>query len=82
MLWLTAFFMDMVKMVDQKKIENFRKKIEVAYKRHPTGCGGSFGEILCYEIHESGLTFLWLAKKWNISVSFLGDLISDHCKKL
>ena len=30
----------------------------------------------------TGLTFKELAKKWGISVSFLGELIADHCKKL
>ena len=25
--------------------------IERLYEQHPTGCGGSFGEILCFEIH-------------------------------
>ncbi len=63
-------------------IKDFRNKIEKDYQKHPTGCGGSFGEILCYEIHKNNLTFLWLAKKWRISVSFLGKLIADHCKKL
>ena len=31
---------------------------------------------------ETGLTFKELARKWGISVSFLGELIADHCKKL
>ena len=31
---------------------------------------------------ETGLTFKELAEKWGISVSFLGELIADHCKKL
>lgn len=47
---------------------------------------GSFGEILCGELHgsgdESGLTFKALATKWNISLSTLGELIWDHCKRL
>lgn len=74
-------------------IKQFRQQIETAYALAPTGGGGSFGEILCYEIHsqpvnprmnlnESGLTFKELAAKWGISVSFLGELIADHCKKL
>ncbi len=72
-----------------KKIISFRNKIEDEYRNNPTGCGNSFGEILCYEIHhgsdgehEGGLTFLWLAEKWHISVTFLGEVISDHCAKL
>jgi len=29
-----------------------------------------------------GLTFRELAKKWGISITFLGELIADHCKEL
>lgn len=29
----------------------FRKHIEEIYRFHPTGCGGGFDEILCYELH-------------------------------
>jgi len=78
----------------QSKIKQFRELVEDVYEYYPTGCGGSFGEILCYEIHENpinprmkyndgsrGLTFLELAEKWGISVVFLGELIADHCKK-
>lgn len=62
------------------------------------GLYGDFGEILCFEIHsqpvnprmrcktttgfETGLTFKELAQKWGISVSFLGELIADHCERL
>jgi len=56
--------------------------IEEQYEQMPTGCGGSFGELLCYEIHENGLTFMWLAEKWGISLPALGELIWDHCKRL
>jgi len=80
-------------------IKEFRNHIEGAYNKAPTGCGGGFDEILCYELHtqpvnprmthktlndgfETGLTFKELAEKWGISVEFLGELISDHCKKL
>ena len=63
-------------------LEYYRNSIIEQYKDNPTGCGGSFGELLCYEIHENGLTFLWLAEKWGISVSLLGELIRDHCYKL
>jgi len=34
------------------KIEKFRNHIEKIYAHHPTGCGGSFDELLCYEIHD------------------------------
>lgn len=59
-----------------------RKRIEEAYQNNPTGCGGSFGEILCWEIHTNGLTFEWLAEKWGVSLPTLGELIWDHCKRL
>lgn len=32
--------------------------------------------------YQTGLTFKELAHKWGISVTFLGELIADHCKKL
>ncbi len=80
-------------------INNFREHIEKMYQFYPTGCGGSFGELLCYELHtqpvnprmnhktfsggfDTGLTFKELAEKWGISISFLGELILDHCEKL
>ncbi len=63
-------------------LETIRDRIEDQYKDNPTGTGGSFGEILCHEIHENGLTFLWLAAKWGISVTAVGELIYDHCKRL
>ncbi len=69
--------------------QNFRDQIEDRYKDNPTDAGNSFDEILCYEIHhgsdgehEGGLTFRWLALKWQITVDFLGVLISDHCSAL
>ena len=79
---------------NDKKINEFRRQIEDRYTVR-----GSFGGILCYELHEqpdnprmkhktsndgfcTGLTFKELAKKWGISVTFLGELIADHCKKL
>lgn len=83
----------------QVEIEKFRDHIVKTYSHCPTGGGGSFGELLCHEIHgqpvnprmrcktmndgfETGLTFRELAKKWGISVTFLGELIADHCRKL
>ncbi len=30
----------------------------------------------------TGLTFKELANKWGISVTFLGELIADHCERL
>lgn len=87
-------------MKNKDKIQRFRNHIEeIYYKGNVNTNGGSFGEIICYELHEqpvngrmriktctdgfsTGLTFKELAKKWGISVSFLGELIADHCKKL
>ncbi len=59
-----------------------RRLIEEQYRAEPTGCGDSFGEILCYELHFNGLTFKWLSEKWGISLPTLGELIWDHCKRL
>ena len=75
------------------KIKAYREYIEYAYQNQQFGFSGGFDEILCYELHsnpvnprleigEKGLTFKELAQKWGISMSFLGELIADHCKKL
>ncbi len=69
-------------MTEETHLSNIRRRIGEQYRSHPTGCGGSFGELLCYEIHTNGLTFIWLAKKWGISLPTLGELIWDHCKRL
>lgn len=79
-------------MHEESHIESLRNTIVEQYKDSPTGCGSSFGEILCYEQHSGkggnadfdagGLTYLWLAKKWGIPVSLLGSLIKDHCDRL
>ena len=69
-------------MTEESYIEHLRRSIEDQYRDHPTGCGGSFGELLCHEIHSRGLTFNWLAAKWGISLPTLGELIYDHCKRL
>lgn len=69
-------------MTEEPYLARLRRLIEEQYEQHPTGCGGSFGELLCYEIHTGGLTFLWLAEKWGVSVTTLGELIYDHCKCL
>jgi len=63
-------------------IERIRYLIERQYQDNPTGCGRSFGELLCWEIHTNGQTFKWLAKKWGVSLPVLGELIWDHCKRL
>jgi hypothetical protein len=66
----------------ESHIERFRRLIEEQYLANPTDTGGSFGEILCHEIHENGMTFIWLAQKWGINLPTLGELIWDHCKRL
>lgn len=68
--------------IDTDSLSSLRAQIEAQYLGHPTGCGNSFGEILCYEIHENGLTFVWLAKRWGVSLPTLGWLIYDHCNRL
>ena len=69
-------------MASEPYIERLRRLIEYQYRHHPTGCGGCFGELLCYEIHNNGLTFKRLTLKWGISLPTLGELIHDHCKRL
>ncbi len=63
-------------------LEVLRSAIERQYLDCPTGCGASFGEILCHEIHTNNRTFRQLAHKWGIGLASLGELISDHCKRL
>ena len=80
-------------------VKEFRTQIERVYEAHPTACGSSFGELLCWELHTQpvnprmmhktitdgycvGLTLKELAQKWGITVTFLGELIADHCKRL
>lgn len=67
---------------EESRIERLRRLVEEAYADNPTGCGGSFGEILCWEIHTNGQTFVWLAEKWGMSLPTIGELIWDHCKRL
>ncbi len=67
---------------EEPRLERLRRLIEESYLVHPTGCGGSFGEILCHELHTQGLTFCRLAEKWGISLPTLGRLIADHCERL
>lgn len=63
-------------------LEYIRNSIEEQYVSNPTGCGGSFGELLCWEIHCNKLTFSGLANKWGLSLPTIGELIWDHCKRL
>lgn len=68
--------------MEEAYLARLRRLIEEQYRERPTGCGGSFGEILCWEIHSNGKTFKRLAEKWGISLAMLGELIWDHCKRL
>lgn len=68
--------------MEEAHLERLRRLIEDQYRENPTGCGGSFGEILCWEIHTNGMTFIWLAEKWGVSLPTLGELVWDHCKRL
>ena len=67
---------------EQNYLSVLRESIVKQYEKHPTSCGGSFGEILCWEIHSNEMSFIWLATKWGISLPTLGDLIKDHCDRL
>lgn len=75
--------------------EKIQTRYRLGRQRYSSGAdfrSGDFGEILCFEIHsqpdngrppgENGLTFKELAEKWDVSVSFLGEVIADHCRKL
>jgi hypothetical protein len=68
--------------MNQAHLDRLRWLIESQYLSHPTGCGSSFGELLCWEIHTNGMTFVCLAEKWGLSLPTLGELIWDHCKRL
>lgn len=72
----------MTKSYEEPRLERLRRLIVEAYAAHPTNCGNSFGELLCWEIHVNGQTFIWLAEKWGVSLPTLGELIWDHCKRL
>ncbi len=59
------------------------------YQGLPKGTIGDFGELLCYEIHhghdeelDGGLTFDWLARKWEISLEVMAELVADHIRRL
>ena len=52
-------------MVKQDKIKQFRRHIEETYANCPTGCGGSFDEILCYELHSQPVNPRMRAKTGN-----------------
>ena len=83
-------------MIEAALIEIYRLRIVQTYGKNyneyqglPEGTIVGFDELLCYEIHhghdgehEGGLTFKWLATKWNISLTLLGKLIADHCRRL
>jgi len=68
--------------MNEGHLDRLRRLIEEQYQTRPTGCGDSFGELLCWEIHSNGMTFNWLAEKWGLSLPTLGELIWDHCKRL
>ena len=67
---------------EESRVERLRRLIEESYATTPTGCGASFGEILCHELHTQELTFCQLAEKWGVSLPTLGRLIADHCERL
>lgn len=68
--------------IEESHVEMARRMIVEQYESRPSLCGSSFGELLCFEIHENGMTFVWLAEKWGVSLAMLGELIADHCRRL
>jgi len=87
-----------MKVTKQKKIERFREQIQKTYRNsdcsycdfgellcfefHDQPINPRMRVKTCNDGFETGLTFKELAAKWGISVTFLGELIADHCKKL
>lgn len=64
--------------MEEPRTERLRRLIGKGYESNPTGCGRSFGEMLCWEIHENGMTFNWLAEKWGVSLPRDGRSASEH----
>ena len=62
--------------MEEDYLAGVRRRIEEQYDSM------DFDVILCREIHTNGLTFNWIAEKWGISVTLVGELIYDHCKRL
>ncbi len=54
----------------------------LCYEIHTQPVNPRMSVKTCTNGFETGLTFKELAKKWGISVDFLGELIADHCTKL
>lgn len=70
-------------MAEETHLSYIRRSIEDQYEAMGgTGCGASFGELLCHELHTQGRTFIALADYWGLSLATLGELIWDHCKRL
>ena len=79
-------------------IENFRKQLQksyvnagseytgfdeiLCYELHSQPINPRMRVKTMNDGFETGLTFKELAKKWGISVSFLGELIANHCERL
>ena len=80
------------------KIKRFREHLETIYQAHPgeAKCFGEIlcyeihsepinPRMQCETMSNgfcTGLTFKELAAKWGITVTFLGELIADHCARL
>ncbi len=70
-------------MMEETHLSYLRRTIEDQYEAlGGTGCGTSFGELLCHELHTQQRTFVELAAHWNVSLATLGELIWDHCKRM
>lgn len=68
--------------MEEPRIKRLGRLVEREYETEPTGTGSGLGEILCHEIHEEGMTFVWLTENWGVSLPTLGEIVWDHCKLL
>ena len=49
----------------QNDIQAFRDHVVKMYDHHPTGCGGTFDEILCFELHDQPVNPRMQCKSFN-----------------
>ena len=47
------------------EIKRFRNHIGKRYQTYPTGCGGSFDEILCFELHTQPINSRMMHKTFS-----------------
>ena len=68
-------------MNDESHLARLRRLIDGSYEAQPTGCGASFGEILCWEIHSNGDDVRLAGEEVGSLLPTLGELVWD-CKRL